>query len=375
MKTTGESRTAPPAADERIPELDGVRGLAILLVLIWHFLGTLLPAASEPLWRVFQSALSMCWTGVDLFFVLSGFLIGGILMDQRSSPRYFATFYLRRVLRIFPLYYFYILLFVALLPLLARFRPGLGEFFTEPLPLWSYVLYVQNVLMADRLSYGGNWFGITWSLAIEEQFYILFPLLVWWVRPRALPAVLLGGIGLAVGLRQAWPALTNMTLMPWRMDALLLGALLARAYRMPALMAWVRRRVWVLYLGLGATLAVMLLFRLSRLGAGSFYYLLIALGYAWVLALALVHGNGPVARVMRWAWLRWLGQVAYGLYIYHEAVLAIVFFALVGHAPGLASASDAGCALLALLVTLGVAQASFTLFERRFIRYGHRFRY
>ena len=109
-----QATDAPPALTSRIrlPQLDGLRGLAIVMVLICHYLaaqvrfgGRSLPA------QTFGALIATCWSGVDLFFVLSGFLIGGILLDEKHSPHYFKVFYIRRACRIFPLYYLVLLSF------------------------------------------------------------------------------------------------------------------------------------------------------------------------------------------------------------------------------------------------------------------------
>jgi peptidoglycan/LPS O-acetylase OafA/YrhL len=133
----------------------------------------------------------LSWSGVDLFFVLSGFLIGGILLDARSSPRYFQTFYLRRAYRILPLYF--LVIGLSLLPhLLAQFSVARAAHTTPlPLPWLSYATFTQNFWMAYLGVFGPSGMGITWSLAIEEQFYLSIPLLIRNVRPRNLMIVLL----------------------------------------------------------------------------------------------------------------------------------------------------------------------------------------
>jgi len=152
-----------PRLAGRIPEVDGVRGLAILLVLVWHYWEAVTtPAPGTIVFRVHE-ALFLSWGGVDLFFVLSGFLIGGILLDARESSNYFSTFYLRRVHRIFPVYFLWLGLFVigvmAAAPL--HLLP-LDDIFNRRIPLWSYPLFLQNVYMAHRQQWGGRWMTITW---------------------------------------------------------------------------------------------------------------------------------------------------------------------------------------------------------------------
>jgi peptidoglycan/LPS O-acetylase OafA/YrhL len=89
----------------RVPELDGLRGVAILIVIVYHYVGTGPKSPPGSVLGIVRDSFRIGWSGVDLFFILSGFLIGGILLDARSSPKYFQTFYLRRVHRILPIYY------------------------------------------------------------------------------------------------------------------------------------------------------------------------------------------------------------------------------------------------------------------------------
>src|SRR6267154_5704105 len=134
-------------ASSRITELDGLRGMAVIFVILYHYFVNLAPAAPGPTLSFFRAWFQMGWCGVDLFFVLSGFLIGGILLDARESPRYFQTFYSRRFHRILPLYYIwigaYFLIAFTLLP------HSSGSFKIEP-EKWTivptYIFFVQNLV-------------------------------------------------------------------------------------------------------------------------------------------------------------------------------------------------------------------------------------
>lgn len=158
-----------PISEKRIPELDGVRGIAILLVLLWHFTGMLVDPSQGDVQYLAWRYLIFGRTGVDLFFVLSGFLIIGILVDNRDSPNYLTTFYARRALRILPPY----LILVGACWLLFKVLNARAEaYFGRELPLWSLLTFTQNWVMASTNSYGATLSGGTWSLAIEEQFYL-----------------------------------------------------------------------------------------------------------------------------------------------------------------------------------------------------------
>ena len=153
----------------RIRELDGLRAIAVLMVVSWHYIG--LPAGggsisgSGLLYYLFRPGRS----GVDLFFVLSGFLITSILIERRGAANYFQVFYARRALRILPVYALMIFAFI-----LGRKFAQRPDIFGTEFRLWSYLLFLQNVEMARFNSYGVDFLAATWSLAIEEQFYLFF---------------------------------------------------------------------------------------------------------------------------------------------------------------------------------------------------------
>ena len=147
---------------KRIKELDGLRGIAILLVILWHYCAVQIEPGNSVALEFLSRLLSTTWSGVDLFFVLSGFLIVGILVDAKGSPTYFKTFYIRRMCRILPLYYLMVVLFV-LLPKIGL--SGNDWLFARDLPLLSYFTLTQNFFMHNG-GFGSNWLGVTWSLAI-----------------------------------------------------------------------------------------------------------------------------------------------------------------------------------------------------------------
>ena len=229
-----------------IPELDGIRGVAIAMVLIFHYF--YVPAVVTPsgLAQHLLAPLRLGWTGVDLFFVLSGFLIGGILLDARGSPNYFKTFYLRRFYRIVPLYALVLCAcYILALALKHGFMSQFKYFLESPLPWFSYVFYVQNFWMGLRNTFGMPCLGLTWSLAIEEQFYMTLPLVIWLLEPRRLQNLLIKIVIATPVIRTVlyfgWPkkAFLPYVLMPSRADALLLGVLAAIVMRSPTYRTWV----------------------------------------------------------------------------------------------------------------------------------------
>jgi peptidoglycan/LPS O-acetylase OafA/YrhL len=171
----------------RIAELDGLRGLAAVAVVIAHYLGEV---------RHGLPGLAIGWMGVDLFFVLSGFLIGSIILERKNSPKFLCTFYSRRGLRIIPIYLLtlgFVMLFLAV----SRPAPWIDE----SLPALPYLTFTQNIVMAARGEYGTLWLLPTWTLAVEEQFYLVIPLLIMVLPSRYLLAAILSGIAMGCGVR------------------------------------------------------------------------------------------------------------------------------------------------------------------------------
>ena len=377
---------------DRIPELDGLRGMAILLVLVWHYgVCQIMAGGNLRLVRV-VSWLTLTWSGVDLFFVLSGFLIGGILLDHRGSPGFFRSFYIRRACRIFPLYFLLVALGVVGSALAAVYAvPGLEWLFFDPrpLPLWSFLSFTQNLVMASWGSFGPNFLGITWSLAIEEQFYLVLPFLVYFVAPKRLPWVLLAITGFALVLRAAilswypghpaFPGLPAFFLMPSRADALMLGVLGAYGVRNVSLRRFFCNETllkWALAaLVTGAAFVPRGYLALTSPGMTLFGHLWLALTFLCLLLLTIAGRGGWAASITRIPQLRSLGQLAYGVYLFHQPVAGTLHALILNRSPTLSNGAQLGVTLLSLAVTLVIAKVSWTFFEKRFIDWGHRHRY
>lgn len=354
----------------RIPELDGIRGCAILLVLIWHYLANQLPNPAV-LPTIVQRALGLTCSGVDLFFVLSGFLLAGILIDNRDSQSYFKVFYLRRVCRILPVYFVFLVVFLLLSVPTAHRIPTFNWLFASPMPIWSYFTFTQNVFMGLAGNFGNGGLAVTWSLAIEEQFYLLLPVLIYVTPRKSLVPVLVGFITAALALRFVSYGFFAYVNTPWRADTLLTGSLLAcgvRSQRFMTFAACNRRIIVGVVLGLSAGLLLTDPFDPLL---GPFVFFLTALFYAGLILLASLYD----VSLLRNRALVGLGIISYGVYLFHQTVSGLVHGLTGKPVPVMASGTDVVATLLALVLTVVLATLSYYFLEKPIIDYGHRFRY
>lgn len=394
-------RMPPPENGRIYPALDGLRAVSILMIFQAHYLSKL--------------PFSWGWAGVDIFFVLSGFLITGILYDTRETAHRFRNFYARRMLRIFPLYYAVLLAGLMLTPIFHWiWHPA---WYLWPLYLGNYARFIW---IGDFTRTGGvvpglwAWMGPVenlcsslphrepvillfqhfWSLCIEEQFYLLWPLVVFLIGDRrrlrnicAIVAVLslaarviclfvVPSVYLGVDL------LYRAT--PFRMDALLTGGMLALMLRGPEVV-WVERfrgrALVVMATGFAVfeiayrmTAGHRFVAELNRAGVSTFGFTLVDL-FAGLLILVALDNTGWVYRLLTWKTLRKLGQISYGFYVFHQIPQAL-YFALVQHVYrryGFRHGEQYAFAVVGFLATLALSLLSFQFLERPFLRLKSRF--
>ena len=381
----GSSFTSRKFFSGRIPELDGLRGVAIAMVLFFHYFFLTTPAVPGSPLAYLLAAGRLAWSGVDLFFVLSGFLIGGILIDARHSHNYFSVFYTRRFFRIIPIYTlllttFYLFSIIASGPLAGKF----SWIRKDELPWYPHILFLQNIWMAFRNSAGTVYgLAVTWSLAVEEQFYLTLPLVVRFISfPWLVPALLTGAIlapACRIGFYMLWPghAYSWFALMPCRADALLLGVLGALAlrnenYRLRLTFSGRLLSIVILMLAFGMIF-------LTKYAPSVTSPLMLSVGFSWlavfylsVLLYALTQQNSLISWVLRWKLLRWLGAIAYGTYLFHEFVLGVVFGLFRSHTPTILTLEDVGLSLGALALTILLCSLSWNYFEQSLVSIGHR---
>jgi peptidoglycan/LPS O-acetylase OafA/YrhL len=369
--------TSELAAGDRVAALDGVRGVAVLLVLVYHFIlygGPTPPLSAHPLF--YGLALSG-WVGVDLFFVLSGFLITGILYDAKASTRYFQNFYARRVLRIFPLYYGVLLLVLVVLPQVFSHSARLGLLRQDASWYWTYLANVQIA----RSGWGPfPALGHFWSLAVEEQFYLVWPVVVLLLSRRSLLyaclACLIASCLLRAGLHQAGHSIAAYVLTPARADTLALGAFVALVLRGPNGVARLRR--WSpLVLAPALTGVVGIFF-----WRGSDYhdpvvqtlgFTLLACLFASLVGVA-VSSPGPSLpqRLLGTPLLVVFGRYSYGLYVFHHLLLFLkpkgVSSAVLPAVLGSDLPARVAFATVGIALTLGLAMVSWHAYEKQFLK-------
>jgi peptidoglycan/LPS O-acetylase OafA/YrhL len=321
-----------------IPQLDGLRGLAVLLVLLAH---SAIAFTRVPSLKWIDGYGSL---GVQLFFVLSGFLITGILLDSKGTPYFFRNFFVRRGLRIYPLYY-----------ALLGFVVFSGVVHRHGVHWWPYILYLSNF-------FGGITqpapLGVAWSLAVEEQFYLLWPFIVSVLSLRSLERFCFATIICASCLRITGVLALHNTLL--QLDALAAGALIA--CRLDQIASWrPSARFFACLLPLGVSLPVGLWNNLSQT--------LQVLSSA-ALLIVLLDNQAASSDLFRAPALRYLGKVSYGIYLLHSLVFAAFLRSRVGLSV-IQSGSAIGailCLIGEFILVLAIASVSFYFFESPFLR-------
>jgi peptidoglycan/LPS O-acetylase OafA/YrhL len=381
-----DSNGTQGTTQSRIPELDGLRGIAILLILCFHFLDVPGAPLGSTLSR-FQRLFSMNWIGVDLFFVLSGFLIGGILLDVRKSTSYFRTFYIRRFFRIVPLYYIWIFGYVLLVATAGNRL--LSHEATAPQPhlsLATQFFFLQNFAFDQNVGLAFAWFAATWSLAVEEQFYLVSPFLVRFLSTRSLTMVLGSTVLIAPCIRflvrshMSHGYLMAYALTPCRADDLAFGILVAIAWRNRSVHQWLASHVSTIHILLGSLFIGAIGW--WRWEPVQFGVAMQWVGYSWIgmfftvlLLAVLVQPASLLGWVTRMPWLRELGKVSYCAYIIHTTVNLFCHVLITGSAPQISNWSGAFATLCAVVLTYAIAKLSWIVLENPLLQYGHKFRY
>jgi peptidoglycan/LPS O-acetylase OafA/YrhL len=371
---TGKDDTPQGSATPRhIPALDGLRAIAILLVIphnVYIFettRGWLAP---------FAWISNAGWIGVQLFFVLSGFLITRNLLSSRGAPNYYSAFFGRRILRIFPLYYLVLTFFLLVLPELVDLSAAIRSSYANQQWLW---LFLSN--WAQPFGKEVYWFPHFWSLAVEEQFYLLWPLIIAATPTRRLIPVCVILVSAALVLRVAMlkagatPEMLYMFTV-CRMDALAIGALAAVLVGIPRFMTTVRRYATALIVAASIAFMVGASFTDSytALDTRTLTTGQSLLSVIMTVVLLAVVANSPnrvaswVSAALRMPALRSVGRVSYAMYIFHLPLATIVVAPLVPSLKKLGAGYPVWYALVNMVCSYVVALASYHLLEKHFLR-------
>lgn len=352
------------AKDQFYPQLNGLRFVFIFMVMIHHW-------GPQTLFEQYRIG----WVGVDLFYVLSGFLIGEILLRERdvteNRPRSIRNFVIRRILRIFPLYYAVVLLY---------------SFFVDDGGILVYNLtYTNNIYQAFHLENVKEDFWHLWSLCVEEQFYLLFPFLVFFVNRKWFLRILIAGICFSfMGriLTTHVAAITDLhVLMPFCLDSLFMGVLLAylKLYRPAFLLRILGSQTRALAMVSASVAALLVLCYFNNdITLFGFLRLFGSAGGFYLIGFSVTQGyRGPVQKFLENPVIASFGKISYGLYLIHSFVERIYYrhvdgnvvrnFLIDLHKPVLSNRYVIDFVLL-FTITVAISYLSFYFFERRFLK-------
>jgi peptidoglycan/LPS O-acetylase OafA/YrhL len=337
---------AKPASDIRIPALDGLRGLMTIFVVVSHYFGEV-PAG--------LSYFCVGWLAVMVFFVLSGYLVGRLIIEKKSAGNFLRVFYIRRICRTFPTYFLAVIVIMALE---RHFAPAGWLDQDERFPGWAYLVFAQNFFVVVKQSYGAHWLSPTWTLALEEHFYLFAPFLLL-LTPRRFWLKLMIGLSLLGLALRAWGVMRGdlvmapIALLPAALDVLLSGMILAVLVTSNAI-PWDKYSLHIRILPIACLLATAALQQLDGGVVGPrfeiFAPFLMGLGGA-ALILMLVKGAPEAARFNSRV-LIFFGNISYSVYLSHLTVLGLMHGLILGHAPDVATPAQIAVTFAAMPATV-----------------------
>lgn len=360
----------------RIPEIDGLRGIAILMVVSFHYINNQLVASQNLFGKMLYFSTSFGWAGVDLFFVLSGYLIGNILLRTKNSPYYLQTFFVRRLLRIIPNYY--LLLVIIFIVFNSSFLQS-NTFLSgnQSIPFWSYFFMIHNFFMGAQENMGNAALSVTWSIGIEEQFYVIFPFLLLVIKKKILPFLLITFIVLANVLRFSFDHwIPSYVLLPCRADAISLGVLVAWIGCEYNLSKWIAKYKTQLcslltILLIGCT-SIFLIYK----DLGVLKHTLLAIFFSIGLIFGIGGKEGKWRQLLRWRLLITTGNISYSLYLFHYLILGLSHYILSSkNYIGINNFFDVVVSMIAFVVSMVFAWLVYIFLETPMVTIGKRFKY
>jgi peptidoglycan/LPS O-acetylase OafA/YrhL len=353
------------------PALDGLRGVAILLVVLYHNFG-------------FIKQSYFGWLGVDLFFVLSGFLITSILLKDIGKPGYLKNFFIRRILRIFPLYYLILIIFLILFPLFGLYKKELHYFTQHQWWLWTYL---QNWLYSFYLISDAKFLTHLWSLAVEEQFYLLWPFIILLVKkPKRLLFIMVLMLLLVITARSViWfyrvEDLNYTTLYTFtRIDGICIGSIIALLMKYKPDMIGKNMTAIVLFLAV----INFIFYFINQNGNYSYPYFAFV-GYTTFCAMfglllheVVINDDKYFAnRILSFRPLIFFGKISYGFYVYHWPVYIMVNTFFLNFLKNNTGFGDyyvrAGSSLLSTILAIIISVISYYFFEKYFLTLKNKF--
>ncbi len=347
----GSPKAVTPAApavsrvDARVPALDGLRGTATVMVVLSHFFGEV--PHGLALFKV-------GWIAVDVFFVLSGYLVGKLILERMHCSNFFTVFYIRRLCRTVPSYILITCLVYLMFALVDP--PKIWMQYEPEFSVWSYVSFTQNFHMAALNEVGPHWLSPYWTLAVEEHFYLVGPAFLVFVARRWMVPILVVTAILAVLFRFYAVVTTEenmfaVVLLPGRMDSLIMGILAAILVTRDSV-DWAKYEVWLRVIPTIALVATALLGLFAKGLVIIFGHFIVSFGAAAYI-LMLVQGL-PESKRMNSKLLIFFADTSYATYLTHVAVLGTVHGLFLGSLPDIGNLAQVAVTLIALPVTVAV---------------------
>ncbi len=358
----------PDNSDRRIPALDGVRGFMTIVVVISHYFGEVDHGVHALMWG---------WIAVTMFYVLSGFLIARLILDKGNHANFFKVFYIRRVARTFPIYF----VCVALIIVITSLWHFSETYENDHFPLYAYFTFTQNFWMAATGSIGEHWLAPTWTLALEEQFYLLAPALILFVPRQYLLKLLVAMMGFAV-LARFWVldfsslnAYAAGVLLPTRLDVLAAGVLAVVLLRQ-SWINWAKYDQLLRVLPIPLLLAAMVLKLISGEDGSAFAAISPLLVSSACAALLMSIARGaPEAKRFENRLFNFFCTISYAVYLTHLMVLGLMHNLILGTAPDIANTSQILVTVASIPVTVGLSYVLTRFIEAPITNFGRSFKW
>lgn len=363
-----QALTKPDNSDRRIPAFDGVRGFMTIVVVISHYFGEVNHGVPALMWG---------WMAVTMFYVLSGFLIARLILDKGQHANFFQVFYIRRVARTFPIYFVCVALIIAITSIW-RFSE---TYENDPFPAYAYFTFTQNFWMAATGSIGDQWLAPTWTLALEEQFYLLAPAIILFVPRQHLLKLLVAMMGFAVVARFWVLNFTSLApyaagvLLPTRLDVLAAGVLAVVLLRQTWI-NWSKLDYVLRVLPIPLLLAATVLKLVSGQDGTAFATVSPLLVSSACAALLMSIARGaPEARRFENRLFNFFCKISYAVYLTHLAVLGLMHNLILGTAPDIETVPQILVTLAAIPVTVGLSYVLTRFVEVPITNFGRGFKW